>query len=217
MSGLDDRQKQYWETTGAAKTFTHPIDTTWLAAGGVARDSRVLDYGCGYGRTLATLHQDGWTNLEGVDPARALIARGRKLWPSLHLEILTNPPALPHADGSIDVVLLFAVLTCIPTDSDQHALIAELHRVLRPGGLLYVSDYPLQDDARNRSRYNLYATTNPLPYGTFDSGDGAVLRHHEPHRLRQLLNDFNDVQVRDLQTSTMNGNPAHITQLLARA
>ena len=56
---------------------------------------------------------------------------------------------LPCGDQSIDAVLLFAVLTCIASDDAQKNLLREFKRVLRPGGLLVISDYPLQTDERN--------------------------------------------------------------------
>ena len=80
------------------------------------------------------------------------------------------------------LTLLFAVLTCIADDAAQRDLIAELRRVLQPGGLLLVSDYPLQGDARNVSRYDAFAAEtstdaaarSALPYGVFRLPDGGL-------------------------------------------
>ena len=55
---------------------------------------------------------------------------------------MVDGATLPFADGQFDAVVLFAVLTCIADDAAQRDLIAELRRVLQPGGLLLVSDYP---------------------------------------------------------------------------
>ncbi|RSO16132.1 class I SAM-dependent methyltransferase, partial [Streptomyces sp. WAC 06725] len=49
----------FWETAGATKTFTHPLDAELLAAY-VPRDVPVLDYGCGYGRLTAELGAVGY-------------------------------------------------------------------------------------------------------------------------------------------------------------
>jgi SAM-dependent methyltransferase len=66
----------YWETAGAAKTFTHPLHPEWLA--GMGRSARVLDYGCGYGRVMAELGHHGFEDVLGVDISAALIERGRR-------------------------------------------------------------------------------------------------------------------------------------------
>jgi SAM-dependent methyltransferase len=51
-------------------------------------------------------------------------------------------PNLPLADNSVDVISAFSVFTHI--DTFETAWLAELHRILRPGGLVYLS---VQNDA----------------------------------------------------------------------
>ena len=207
-------QLDYWDGVGATKTFTHPVNLDWLA--GVSRSARVLDYGCGYGRLMAELSDAGFTDVSGVDLSPALVARGRQLRPDLDFAVLDSPPLLSCPPASYDVVLLFAVLTCVPDDTAQWALIAELSRVLAPGGLLYVSDYPLQDDDRNRARYAAHAGRFGTPYGVFTTGDGAVCRHHDLAELRALLSGFEVEQERGFEVTTMNGHSSAGVQLLAR-
>jgi SAM-dependent methyltransferase len=212
MVGLD-QQTQYWNSTGTVKTFTHPLEPTWLST--LGPNARILDYGCGYGRLAGELHQHGFTEVEGVDLSPGLIARARQQWAALCFSVIENPPALPHPDASFDAILLFAVLTCIPTDAGQRELVAELRRLLRPGALLYVSDMCLQPDERNQARYEAFATKYGT-YGVFETGDGAVCRHHEPEWLHGLLTGFDHIADRQVQVETMNGHPAQITQLLVR-
>jgi SAM-dependent methyltransferase len=204
----------YWDTVGASKTFTHPVDFTWLAE--VSRNARVLDYGCGYGRVMAELSEHGFSDLSGVDLSRALIARGRELRPDLPFAVLESPPALAHPAASFDVIMLFAVLTCVPDDDDQRSLVAELIRVLAPGGLLYVSDMVLQDDQRNQDRYAAYAEEFGTPYGVFATDDGAVCRHHDIGDLRSLLLGVDLVDERRIDVFTMNGHRSQALQMLAR-
>ena len=209
-----DCQVDYWNTVGSGKTFTHPLHTEWLHD--VDRESRVLDIGCGYGRTLAMLHENGWVNLAGVDIAPALVRRARLEVPDADVEVLNDPPHLPHADRSFDVVLLLAVLTCIPTDQGQRALVHEIGRVLRPTGVLCVSDVLLQTDARNTARYERFVHEHDTEYGVFRTDDGAVCRHHERRWLHDLFSAFDTVCESDSETPTMNGNAVMTTQLLLR-
>ena len=84
-------------------------------------------------------------------------------------------------------------------------LVTVYERDLRPGGLLYVNDFLLNSDVRNRERYlaweKVYGT-----YGIFELPEGAVLRHHDPARIRELLADFDTLEQEDVTYRTMNGH-----------
>lgn len=201
-----DSQIPYWDAAAATKTFTHPLHPPWLD--GLSRRAAILDYGCGYGRTMAELQQHGFTDLTGADTSPAMIERARHLHPTLNFTTLDAPPAWPSPHAAFDAVLLFAVLTCVPADEAQLRLIAELHRVLKPGGILYLSDLLLQDDERNRHRYDRY--------GVFKTGDGAVCRHHSRAWLTTLLSGFQTLKTRTITVPTMNGHESTGIQILAR-
>jgi len=145
-----------------------------------------------------------------------MIARGRLASPDLSFAVLESPPSLPYADASFDLVVLFAVLTCIPDSGAQRALVDEVRRVLTPGGLLYVSDLVLQDDDRNRSRYDAYANEFGGPYGVFVTDDGAICRHHDPEELRLLMSGFDREGECMIDVRTMNGRKSTGMQLLLR-
>src|SRR5690348_991987 len=110
---MDWRQLAYWNGTGSGQNFAHPLRIDWLAE--LAPDARILDYGCGYGRNLATLAEHGRRNTLGVDFSKAMIERGQALHPDLDLRLIEGLP-LAEPDGSFDAALLSAVLTCIPGD-----------------------------------------------------------------------------------------------------
>lgn len=212
MSGMDN-QRHFWETAGAAKTFTHPIDFGWLSR--LSSEARIIDYGCGYGRITGLAQQQGFAGIEGVDTSARLIERARQSHPTLSFRVLPNPPTLPYPDAGVDAILLFAVLTCIPTDVGQRNLVAELTRALRPGGLLYVSDLLLQTDQRNEARYQQHAETYGN-YGVFETDDGAICRHHTADWLQNLLlGGFNIDTSRRITVETMNANAANALQILA--
>ncbi|MEU7058265.1 class I SAM-dependent methyltransferase [Streptomyces sp. NPDC046197] len=212
MSGLDS-QVSYWDAAAATKTFTHPLHLPWLD--GIGRQAAILDYGCGYGRIMEELERHGFDNLTGADVSSGMIERARHLHPTMRFAALDAPPLSPYLDAGFDAVLLFAVLTCVPGDEAQHRLIAELNRVLKPGGVLYISDLLLQDDERNRSRYNRYADLYGS-YGVFETGDGAVCRHHSREWLSTLLAGFETVDTRIVTVATMNGHESRGIQILAR-
>ena len=201
-----DLQIDYWNDIGPSKSFKHPVNLPRLKQW-IAPSSRILDLGCGYGRALGLLHSSGYHNLIGVDPARAMITVARQRFPAVSFEVQADPPRLDLPDASVDATLLLAVLTCVPTDEGQRAIVAEITRVLRPGGLLYISDMRLQQDARNRERYardeKKYGT-----YGVFDLSDGATVRHHDPRWIETLTAGYEQLALDEIEVETMNGNRA---------
>lgn len=215
MTGVRPDLHGFWERAGATKTFTHALDPALLAAY-VPRGARVLDYGCGYGRLTAQLAEAGYAAV-GVDPSHAMVERGRAEHPGVELVHQAELP-LPERDGAYDAALLFAVLNCVPRDASQHAAVAELARLVRPGGVLYVSEVPLQSDPRNVLRYEAHASgPDSGPYGTFTTPDGARFRHHTPEHLRALLDGhgFTVTEERTGTAPTLNGHTASRLQLVA--
>jgi len=173
-------------------------------------DSIVVDFGCGYGRILGELAEAGFDKLIGLDFSPAMIEAARERFPEISFEQIESV-TIPLPDESIDGALLFSVLTCVPTDEGQRAIVNELHRVLRRGGLLYISDLWLQDDERNLTRYardeSKYGT-----YGVFDLPEGVTVRHHDPKWIETLTGHFYNVALDDVEVVTMNGNPAKAFQ-----
>ena len=208
-----DNQTEYWNAVAWSKTCTLPFDGERFAAL-VSADQRVLDYGCGYGRLSAELRSRGFRNVVGVDPARQMIERGRRERPDLDLRVLCES-GLDDEAGTFDAVLLFGVLTTIPTDDGQRACVREANRLLRPGGVLYLSDFSLNDDDRNRERYEQFVGEFGT-YGVFRHAEGVVLRHHDRRWIESLVRDFETLGFFEINVITMNGNPAKAFQYLGR-
>ena len=204
-----DSQLEYWNTEGPQKAFAHPLNirrvTHWLSL-----DSVIIDFGCGYGRSLGELAESGYEKLIGLDFSPVMIDAAREKFPDITFEQIDSV-TIPLPDDSVDGALLFSVLTCVPTDDGQRAILKELHRVLRRGGLLYISDLALQSDERNVARYARdeakYGT-----YGVFDLPEGVTVRHHDPKWIKNLTNQFYSVALDDVDVVTMNGNPAKAFQ-----
>lgn len=205
-----DNQIDYWNRIGPDKPFGHPVNLERLSQH-LSVGSRILDLGCGYGRTLGLLFDQGYRNLVGFDLAPAMIAKARVRFPTIDFEVLEAPPQLPLADSSVDAVLLFSVLTCVPTDAGQQNIVREIQRVLRHGGLLYISDLGLQTDQRNRERYAKYEPTYGI-YGVFDLPEGVTVRHHDSAWIECLTSNFQTAALDEIDVKTMNGNPAKAFQ-----
>jgi SAM-dependent methyltransferase len=207
-------QISYWDRVAPEKRFSHPLRLDWLARYLNSSKARILDYGCGYGRTLRELSAAGYENIYGADFSRAMLARARDEVPVASL-VRNDGRSLPFESESFELVLLFAVLTCIPDGSDQRVLLAEVERVLRPGGVMYLSDLLVNDDQRNRERYDCFAETHGC-YGVFELPEGVVVRHHRKEWIEELVNPFEQLEYEPFTVMTMNGNTSAAFQYLGR-
>lgn len=206
-------QAGYWDRVAQEKRFSHPLCSDWLAR---HLDSRalILDYGCGYGRTLEELAACGYRNSVGVDFSEGMLARCRTRLPQQRL-MRNDGHTLPFKRESLDAVLLFAVLTCIPSNTEQRTLIMEIERCLRPNGMLYLSDLLLNEDARNRERYERFSQAYGV-YGVFELPEGVVVRHHSREWIEELTRSFEQLEYEPFTVVTMNGNPSAAFQYLGR-
>jgi SAM-dependent methyltransferase len=209
-----DVQIDYWDRIGPSKPFAHPVNLARLKEY-VDPAGRILDFGCGYGRVAGFLWSHGYRSVIGVDPAAAMVAAARERFPALEFRVLDNAPHVEVPDAAVDAVLLFAVLTCVPGDAGQRAIMQEVTRVLAPGGLLYLSDLWLQTDRRNIARYEAGRARHGT-YGVFDLPEGVTVRHHDRRWIEELTRGFDRVAVDELQLPTMNGNTADGFQWFGR-
>ncbi len=208
-----DNQQEYWNRVAGSKTFTHPLDIGMLNAA-VSKDALVIDYGCGYGRLVKELNEHGFTHVKGFDTSLELIKRGHamQVFPVFHFNELND---LPMTDASVDCFLLFAVLTCIPSNAAQQQLISFLHSKLKPGGMIYLSDYYLQANSNELERYE-YLNGDQYNYGVFELPEGAMFRHHTREWIRQLFGNFTIDNEIELVVKTMNNNSATAFQMIVK-
>ncbi len=207
-------QISYWDRVATEKRFSHPLRSSWLERYQKSPRARILDYGCGYGRTLADLAEGGFQNFVGVDFSDAMLARASA---ALGRAVLVRNDgfSFPFQDDCFDVVLLFAVLTCIPDSNAQRMLLAEAGRVLRRGGLVYVSDLLVNSDRRNCERYQQFAEAYGC-YGVFELPEGIVVRHHQREWIEEITSSFQKLEFDRFTVTTMNGNSSSAFQYLGR-
>jgi SAM-dependent methyltransferase len=206
-------QISYWDRVANEKRFWHPLRLDWLARHS-NQQACILDYGCGYGRTLAELWLAGFQNSFGVDFSEAMLARAHAEIPGSRL-VRNDGRSLPFKNECFEAVLLFAVLTCVPDSDEQRTLVGEAKRVLRPGGLLYVSDVLVNDDQRNQERYERDFAKYKC-YGVFELQEGVVVRHHQSEWIEELLSPFQQLENECFTVTTMNGNKSAAFQYLGR-
>jgi ubiquinone/menaquinone biosynthesis C-methylase UbiE len=105
----------------------------------------LLDYGCGAGdlmRVLAGLGARAAFN--GCDVSTGMLAEAARRWPAgqgtAPALVAQDGARTPFADGQFDIVTVSAVLHHVALP-ERPAIYAELGRVLKPGGRLYVFEH----------------------------------------------------------------------------
>jgi SAM-dependent methyltransferase len=104
--------------------------------------AKVLDVGCGTGATVEYLIQCG-IDAVGIDPSEALLEAGRRRNPGLPL-MHGSGESIPFAGCAMDGVFAECSLSLI---SDTERAIFEMHRVLKSGGWLVLTDVYVRNAA----------------------------------------------------------------------
>jgi len=105
----------------------------------ISQTSRVFDFGCASGRVLRHFcSQEPGLELWGSDlNVRHIEWIRRYLAPDIKIFQNGNSPSLPVADNYFDCVYAFSVFSHI--DFLEHAWLLELNRILKPGGIAYLT------------------------------------------------------------------------------
>jgi SAM-dependent methyltransferase len=127
MEAMLDADERHWWYRGRRRVLRAELDHLGLPAG-----ARILDAGCGSGRTLQDLAAYGAASGLELSERAAEIARARAVG-EVRLGRLEE---IPWPDESFDLV---TCLDVIEHTADDRATFAELRRVTRPGGRLLVT------------------------------------------------------------------------------
>jgi len=123
---IEDR---HWWFLGRRKVLLRVLAD---ALDGAPGPLEILDFGCGTGTMMEHLSRFGRVRGVDADEAAVEFCHRRGVREVAHIE----PGPLPYADGSFDLVTALDVLEHIV---DDRAALADLFRVLRPGGTLLVA------------------------------------------------------------------------------
>lgn len=129
-----------------------------LALAGDVAGRRILDAGCGAGPLAAALRDRG-AHVTGIDASAGMLALARRrLGGEADLRLADLGDPLPFADGAFDDVVASLVLHYL---RDWAPTLAEMRRVLRPGGRLIASvHHPFVDYMLQEPRPEYSATTS---------------------------------------------------------
>ncbi len=131
---LAEREDTYWWHVARRSMSSRLLRQCGITPGG-----RWLDLGCGAGGNLALSEPFAPALAVGVDVSTIAISFARRKKPKARLVRADLNNGLPFDDAAFDVVTVFNVLYHDWVRNDA-AVIAEIGRVLRPGGLLLITE-----------------------------------------------------------------------------
>ena len=177
--GLSELSKRYAEHNrlerGAGFVFAGPERSELFRRYVGGPGQRVLDLGCRDG-ALSRVYVEG-NSIVGVDADRDALAEAEKLGIETRWADLDEP--LPFEEASFDVVVAGELLEHL---RDPHRVVAEVRRVLRPGGT-FVASVPNAYRLKNRLRFLL---------GRKPEDDPTHLQMFSADEVRSLLAGFDE-------------------------
>lgn len=206
--------QEYYNNIGSKKVFEDPLYIDKLSPF-LSTNSQIIEYGCGYGRMMRILKDAGYSHLTGFDFASNMIKRGLQENPDLDLRLLKTPGVIPCDSASADAIVMSTVLCSIPNDKQLKALIGELSRVLRPNGVLYITDFLLCEHSRYQEKYAA-GLKEFGTWGVYTTNEGLTVRHFASQAIMNLLSSFDIQWFEQFDFKTMNQNPARTFHCVAK-
>ena len=205
VRGMFDRIAPVYDAMNSL--MTGGLDQRWrrdaVRAARVGRGMRVLDVACGTGRLtrLAAPRVGVDGGVVGIDASEGMLARarGRSAGTSVAYEV-ADALALPFPDASFDAATIGFGLRNL---ADYRRGLAEMRRVVRPGGRVVVLEIAQPSGGPARALFDLWFRRVVPLLGRLARHPGAyaylpasVLAYPEPEAVAQLLRDAGLVEVR---------------------
>lgn len=181
MGSLNAENQRIYETRGMVEAYSgnRLLPQEEAIFKGV-NPGRLLDLGCGTGRTTSILSWRGF-NVEGVDLSTAMIAEAKRLHPGLPFRVGDASDLSVYNDGKFDCVLFsFNGLDLLHPYEFRKKCVGEAWRVLRRGGLFVYSSH-------NRAFVDAHKERNtPIGYYRHTPTGETVYATHIMEQVRQM-------------------------------
>ncbi len=151
------------------------------------RGSRVLELGCGDGKTLAAMQGRGW-DVTALDISIEALRLSRSALGTEVSLLLADARHLPFRGESFDAVFAFHVTGHVLL-AGRETISREASRVLRPGGRLFLREFGTEDMRAGRG--------DEVEPGTFQRGSGVITHYFTEGEVANL---FRDLRPLSLQT-----------------
>lgn len=174
------------------------------AAADIGDWQHILDVGCGFGGSIASLNERfANMHLTGINIDARQIERARATIQPANNNILEfvhgNAMELPFADASFDVVM---AVECIFHFPDRERFFVEASRVLKPHGILVVSDFvPAEETLPLLRAYDPGTDPNlRLTFGKLNVQCSSAAYHQLSQQAGMVMVKEDDISVHTMPT-----------------
>ena len=143
------------------------------------KDDLILEAGCGLSKYVVSLNKRGY-RCEGIDYASNTIKRVKKKFPEIPVEVgdLKN---INRQDGYYSKIISLGVIEHEKEGPNEH--LKELNRVLKPGGIAFISVPYINLIRKMKIKYSCYAKSLPSGYNFYQYAFGE-------EEMNQILEKF---------------------------
>jgi ubiquinone/menaquinone biosynthesis C-methylase UbiE len=165
-----ERTKQFFDEAASGWARRYALDSAvdsrraiFLEAvrAKISAHANVLDFGCGSGTIASHLSENGYV-LTGYDLSQPMIEEAKANDAAGHVNWIASAPSnsgkLPFPDAAFAAIVVSSVLEYVP---DVNATLAELARVVMPGGWLFATVPDSRDAVRKREVWLQIAARMP--------------------------------------------------------
>lgn len=139
--------------------------------------SRVLELGCGNGKTLSAALRYPWI-IAAIDVSAEAVKLGRIGSPESIYFLVADACFLPFRDQAFDAVFAFHVVGHVPL-AKRERMASEVIRVLKFGGKLFFGDFAADDMRAGRGE--------EVESGTFRRGKGIITHYFTEEETASLF------------------------------
>jgi demethylmenaquinone methyltransferase/2-methoxy-6-polyprenyl-1,4-benzoquinol methylase len=171
---------------------------------------RILDVACGTGLVTAELRSRARCSVIALDQSEQMLARARERFRDEVQIVRGEAESLPFPSGSFDALTFTYLLRYV---EDPRATVAELARVVRPGGRMAMLEFGVPPWAPARAAWRLYTRAGlPLLGGIFGRQWREVGRFLGPsidgfykaHPLAAITGYWREAGLRDVRVRRMS-------------
>lgn len=129
----------------------------WISGLPIPPGAKILELGCGPGNLSAALAQMNYS-VTGADKSPRMIRRAAKIKTNAEF-IQADALHLPMQNDAFDTVVLASLINVVP---DRKGLLKEVHRVLKPNGMISVLFPTLAFDSNEAERIATQRNLGPI-------------------------------------------------------
>lgn len=162
------------------------------------KSSKILDIGCGFGKTIFELNKLGYKNIVGVDinPSGISYAKSESARRNSDSRFeVGDAKNLDFENQTFDFVIAQAFWTTIVKSEDRLKIAKEINRVLKTDGKIYIADFGRTWSLSHYRKAYENGVKDNLELGTFkvynkQTGEFMYLAHHYTrYELSELLKE----------------------------